>query len=150
MLDLEGNAIGVNVAVAATAENIGFAIPISYVKKIVESVEKNGEIVRPYIGVRYTAITETLKEKNNLKYDYGVLVVSGNTRDELAVIPGSPADKAGINENDIILEINGVKLDSKTSLQNEVQKYNVGDKIKLKVDSRGEVKEYELTLEAVD
>lgn len=150
LLDLEGNAIGVNVAVAATAENIGFAIPINYVKKIVESVEKNGEIVRPYIGVRYKAITENLKEKNNLKYDYGVLVVSGNTRDELAVIPGSPADKAGINENDIILEINGVKLDSKTSLQNEVQKYNVGDKIKLKVDSRGEVKEYELTLEAVD
>ena len=150
LLDLEGNAIGVNVAVATTAENIGFAIPINSVKKIVKSVEENGKIVRPYIGVRYTAITPVLKEKNNLKYDYGVLVVSGTDKSELAVIPGSPADKAGIVENDIILEINNVKLDSKTSLQNEVQKYNVGDKITLIIDSKGEVRNLEVTLKAIE
>ncbi|MBP9758536.1 trypsin-like peptidase domain-containing protein, partial [Candidatus Dojkabacteria bacterium] len=109
LLDLSGNAIGVNVAVATSAENIGFAIPINSVKKIVKSVEENGKIVRPYIGVRYVPIDALVQEKNDLKYDYGVLVVKGNTIDELAVIPGSPADKAGILENDIILEVNKVK-----------------------------------------
>ncbi|MBP9758798.1 PDZ domain-containing protein, partial [Candidatus Dojkabacteria bacterium] len=150
LLDLSGNAIGVNVAVATSAENIGFAIPINSVKKIVKSVEENGKIVRPYIGVRYVPIDALVQEKNDLKYDYGVLVVKGNTKDELAVIPGSPADKAGVLENDIILEVNKVKLDSKTSLQNEVQKYNVGDKITLKIDSKGEVKNVEVTLKAIE
>jgi serine protease Do len=150
LLDLNGNAIGVNVAVAASAENIGFAIPINYVNRIVDSVKTNGKIIRPYIGVRYAAITQSIKENNNLKYDYGVIIVKGRTEDELAVIPGSPADKAGLKENDIILEINGIKLDSKTSLQNEIQKYNIGDKITLKVDSKGDVKDIEITLDALD
>lgn len=150
LLDLAGNAIGVNVAVAASAENIGFAIPINAVKRIVESVEENGRIVRPYIGVRYVTITPAMQEANDLKYDYGVIIRGGNTEDELAVIPGSPADNAGLRENDIILEVNGVKLDTNTSLQNEIQKYNVGETVTLKVDSRGEVKDIQLQLEALE
>ena len=112
LLDLSGKVVGVNVAVAQGSQNIGFALPINSVKGAIESVKSTGKIVRPYLGLRYVAINADMQAKNNLTVDYGVLVKAGASASELAVIPGSPADKAGIVENDIILEIDGVKLDS--------------------------------------
>ena len=102
LLDLSGDVIGVNVAIAENSQNIGFALPIDSVKGAIESVESTGKIVRPYLGIRYVAINAAMKEANNLSVDYGILVKAGATANELAVIPGSPADKAGIVENDII------------------------------------------------
>jgi serine protease Do len=148
LLDLSGRAVGVNVAVAQSAENIGFAIPINSAAQIVESVRTYGKIVRPRIGIRYIQITPDLSKKMGLSVDYGVLVIRGETFEDLAVVPGSPADKAGILENDIILEINGVKLDFSTRLQDEVQKHKVGDRLTLKVLSKGEEKSIEIVLEA--
>lgn len=75
LLDINGNVIGVNVAVEDGAENIGFALPGNMVKTIADSVIKNGEIVKPYLGVRYVQITDTIKKSNNLSVDYGVLVI---------------------------------------------------------------------------
>ncbi len=147
LINLEGKAIGVNVAVSLEGENVGFAIPAKPVQKIIDSVIKNGKIVRPFLGVRYIQITQLLQEKNGLEYDYGALVVRGSSPEDIAVLPGSPADKAGIVENDIILEINGVKLDSKTSLQNEIQKFDVGDKVNLKIFSKSVEKSVTVTLE---
>ena len=147
LLDLTGNVIGVNVAVQGGAENISFALPGNSVKSIVDSVKEHGEIVRPYLGVRYTQITESLKKKNNLSVDYGALIIRGKTMEDLAIIPGSPADKAGLVENDIILEVNGVKLNGKKSLSALIGQKKVGDKITLKILSKGKEKEVKVTLE---
>lgn len=147
LLDISGNVIGINVAVERGAENIGFALSSNTVKNIVESVKEHGEIIKPYLGVRYIQITESLKEKNNLPVDYGALVVRGNTAEELAVIPGSPADKAGIVENDIILEIDGVKLEKGKSLASIIRQKEVGQTIKLKILHKGVEKEVEVKLE---
>jgi S1-C subfamily serine protease len=89
-----------------------------------------------------------MKEKNNLSVDYGVLVKAGATASELAVIPGSPADKAGIVENDIILEINGTKLDDQATLASLVRQKNIGDVITLKILHKGVEKIVQVTLEA--
>lgn len=67
-------------AVQRGAENIGFALPSNAVKSIVDSVKEYGEIVRPYLGVRYIQITESLKKKNNLSVDYGAFIVRGETK----------------------------------------------------------------------
>lgn len=147
LLDINGNVIGVNVAVESSAENIGFALPGNTVKSVVDSVMNNGEIVKPYLGIRYSQINTTVKENNNLSVDYGVLVSKGSKSSELAVIPGSPADKAGIVENDIILEIDEIKLDESKSLASIIRQKEVGQKIKLKVLHRGEEKTVEATLE---
>lgn len=147
LLDIKGNVIGVNVAVDRGAENVGFALTSNTVKNIADSVQKYGEIVRPYIGVRYTLITETLKKKNNLPVDYGVLVSRGETPEDLAVIPGSPADKAGIVENDIILEVDGVKLEQGKSLATVIRGKRVGDIVKLKILHKGSEKIVEVKLE---
>jgi len=148
LLNLNGEVIGVNVAVASGAENVGFALSGNSVKSIVESVQSEGKIVRPYLGVRYIPIDEELKKKNNLSVDYGVLVQRGNTFADVAVIPGSPADKAGIIENDIILEFDGVKLDAAHSLSSLIQTKKAGDEVTLKIQSKGKEKEVRLTLEA--
>ena len=147
LLNLRGEVVGVDVAIVQGSQNIGFALPINSVKGVIESVKQTGKIVRPYLGVRYVAITASLKEKNNLTVDYGVLVKAGASADELAVIPGSPADKAGIVENDIILEIDGVKLDDKTSLASIIRGKTVGQVITLKILHKGAEKTASVTLE---
>lgn len=147
LLDLSGKVIGVNVAVSRGAENIGFALPANLVKSVVQSVAEHGEIIRPYLGVRYTQVTPSLKEKNNLTVDYGALVVRGDTPEDLAVIPGSPADKAGILENDIILELDGVKIEEGKSLGLLIRQKSVGDTVTLKILSKGKEKMVTATLE---
>ncbi|MEK7539493.1 MAG: trypsin-like peptidase domain-containing protein [Patescibacteria group bacterium] len=147
LLDLSGNVIGVNVAIAQGSQNIGFALPINSVKSAIESVKSTGKIIRPYLGLRYVSINSEMKEKNNLTVDYGVLVKAGASTNELAVIPGSPADKAGIVENDIILEVDGVKLDDKTSLASVIRQKSVGQVINLKILHKGAEKNISITLE---
>ncbi len=147
LLNAYGEVVGVNVAVANGSENIGFSLPISVVKKVFESVQEFGEIVRPYIGVRFMDITQEIAKENSLPVSYGVLVVRGENRAELAVVPGSPGDKAGIEENDIILEIDDVKLDGMVDFAEEIRKHAVGDSVKLRVLHDGKEQEVWVTLE---
>ena len=148
LLDLSGKVVGVNVAIVQGSQNIGFALPINSVKSAIESVKTTGKIVRPYLGVRYVAINEAMKEKNNLTVDYGVLVKAGTNANELAVIPGSPADKAGIVENDIILQIDGVKINEDINLASIIREKKIDQMINLKVLSKGVEKNVSVTLEA--
>lgn len=147
LLDLRGNVIGVNVAVVKGSENIGFALPINSVKSIINSVKETGKIVRPYVGVRYVQIDEQMKKENDLSVDYGILVIRGEGKNEIAVIPGSPADKAGILENDIVLELDGKKLDKDQSFSLLIRDKKVGDSVNLKVLSKGLEKNIKLKLE---
>ena len=147
LIDIEGNAIGVNVAVAQNAQNVGFALPIDQVKRIIEQVQKTGKITTPFLGVRYLPITKQIQQDNNLPFEYGVLVQRGSKITDFAVIPGSPADKAGIIENDIILEINGKKIDSKTQLTDLISQNAVGDTVTLKVWHKGDIKEVQAVLQ---
>jgi len=145
LLDINGRVIGVNVAVAEGSENIGFALPGNAIKSAVESVKLTGEITRPYLGVRFLPIDKEMQEKNNIPVDYGVIVTKGKTATELAVIPGSPADKAGIIENDIIIEIDGVRIDENKSLTSVIQTKKVGQKVSIKIMRKGSY----MTLNAV-
>lgn len=145
LLDISGNAVGMNVAMAA-AQNIGFAIPANDIKKVYDDVRKTGKIQRAYLGIRYMVIDEDLQKKNNLPYNYGALVTRGDQMGELAVIPGSPADKAGIVENDIVLEADGVKIDSANSLSKIIASHRAGDIIKLKIYSKGKEKIIDVVL----
>lgn len=147
LINLAGQVIGINSAISQQGQLIGFAIPINTAKSVIDSVIKNGRIIRPYLGVRYIPVTDALAKQNNLSVDYGDLIVRGSATDELAVTPGSPADKAGLVENDIILEVNGVKLDQNTTLAEEIAKYNPGDQITLKILHDGKEKTVTVTLE---
>lgn len=140
LLNLAGEVIGVNVAMAEGAQNIGFAIPINRAKKDIRDVREKGKISYPFLGVRTMTINDSIQKANNLSIDYGALVVRGQQAGELAVMPGSPADRAGIVENDIILEISGKKITVENSLPDLIAKHNVGETIIIKILHRGEEK----------
>lgn len=146
LLNLAGEVIGVNTAVSQQGENIGFALPVDQVKLILDSVKKHGKIVRPFLGVRYLILNEDIAKKNNMKIKEGALIVRGDTQEDLAVTPGSPADKAGLRENDVILEVNGEKISEGQSLQSILSKYQAGDAVKLKVYRAGEEMEVDVKL----
>ncbi|MEK7069416.1 MAG: trypsin-like peptidase domain-containing protein, partial [Patescibacteria group bacterium] len=147
LLDLSGRVIGVNVAVVQGSQGIGFALPINSVKGAIESVKSTGKIVRPYLGVRYLAINSEMKEANNLSVDYGVLVKAGSGPTDLAIIPGSPADRAGIVENDIILSVDGIKITETSSLASIIRQKKVGETITLRILHKGVEKNVNVTLE---
>ncbi|MDQ6985972.1 MAG: trypsin-like peptidase domain-containing protein [Candidatus Dojkabacteria bacterium] len=127
LLDINGKVIGVNVAVAADSENIGFAIPIDTVKDLIERLNEKGEIQRPILGVRYFQVNEAIQDELDLEVNYGAIIISGNN--DPAVVENSPADLAGIQEGDIILEIDGEKIEGKKTLQSLVQEKYIGDSI---------------------
>lgn len=131
LLNLRGEVIGINTAMANGAENIGFAIPINLARRAIESVKRFGEIQTPYIGVRYSLITSAYAKREKLELEYGALVRDSD--DGLAVMPDSPAEKAGIKAGDIIVEVNGRKIDKDNSLANALNKFSVGDKVGLKI-----------------
>lgn len=132
LLNLKGEVIGINTAMAQGAEAVGFAIPINMAKKDIEQVSKNNKIVYPFLGVRYVLVDDQVKQQYKLSVDYGALVLKG-TKGELAITKDSPAEKAGLKEKDIILKINDENISTKNSLASTIQKYNVGDKIKLHI-----------------
>ncbi len=146
LVNLDGQVIGVNVAVNQSAQSVGFAIPINVVTQVVESVKKNGRIVRPWIGVRYVLLNADIAKSENLSVDHGALVVRGDTRTQLAVIPGSPADKAGIEENDIILAVDGQTVDEDHSLATLIGRKQPGDQVSFTVQHKGSEKTVVITL----
>ena len=146
LLNLAGKVIGINTAVSSQGQLVGFAIPINTLKRTIESVQKNGRIIRPWLGVRFFPLTAKISEENKIQYSYGAFLKSSGS-DQISVVPGSPADKAGIVENDIILEVNGQKLIDKDSLPKEISKYNVGDEVTLKIFHKDKEKEVKVKLE---
>jgi len=147
LLNMAGEVVGINTAVSKAGQLVGFAIPINSVKNTIQSVKDTGKIVRPWLGIRYTPITKQMQKTNNLTVDYGVLVQRGTSDDELAVIPGSPADKAGLVENDILLEFGGQKIDENHSVAKMIGKYNIGDEVNIKILHKGAEKTIKLKLE---
>ena len=142
LVDIFGQAIGVNVAVVFGAENIGFAIPINAAKRALNDLNKYGRIRRPFLGIRYLTIDQNLKDKLKLPVDYGALIAS----EQHAIIPHSPAAKAGLKEKDIILEINNEKITTDKNIQDFLENLSVSETIKLKVLREGEKLDIKMTL----
>lgn len=148
LLDINGNVIGINTAVAfgSRVQNIGFAIPINDAKANVESILKTGRIVKPFMGVRYVMINQAIKTERELSVNEGALILSGSRKGEEAVVPNSPADKAGLKENDIIISLDDEKVTNDNPLYGVIGKYNVGDTVKVKIIRNGEKKELNIKL----
>jgi len=136
LLNLKGEVIGINVAMAQGAQDIGFALPINLAKRDIDQVVKTNKIIYPFLGVRYVLIDSQVKQKYNLAVDYGALVLPGSNG-ELAVTSGSAADKAGIKAKDVILELSGEKISTDNPLSKIILKYNPGDTVTLHI-LRGE------------
>ena len=145
LLNMNGEVIGINTAVAGDAENIGFAIPINDVKPQITSILEKGKLEVPYHGVRYVMLTEALQQRYQLARSSGAWLKAGN--EAQAVINGSPADKAGLKEGDIIFKVNGEEVTLEKPLASVLSKYGVGDQIEITYNRDGKEQTTKATLE---
>jgi S1-C subfamily serine protease len=132
LIDLDGKVVGIDVAIDETGSSIGFAIPINDAKSAIVSVAQNGKIVRPRLGVRYIMLNSEIAAEKNLARATGAYLMA-DSGEVTAVLSGSPAAKAGLDDGDIIFQINGIKLDEANTLLSVVQRFKPGDKIGLEV-----------------
>lgn len=146
LLNIAGQVIGVNTAVSGEGQLLGFAIPSNDAKVALDSYLRVGKIVRPFIGVRYLLLNKSIAEQMHLKRDFGALLIRGDSTADFAVVPGSPADKAGLKEGDIVLEVNGQQINEDNPLPQVLKQYKPNDKISLKVFSGDVEKTIPLTL----
>ena len=140
-----GQVIGINTAVSTTAQGLGFAIPIDVARPIMEQAVAGEPLMRPYIGVWYTPVNATLAETEDLPVDYGAYIAATSVQEP--VIPGSPADVAGLQVGDVIVAIDGEQLPTDADLSIALLPYAPGDTITMRVLRDNSVREIDLTLE---
>lgn len=145
LVNLRGEAVGVNAATIQGTENIGFAIPINAAKRDLEDLRKFGRIRRPLLGLRYLTVTDDSRVKLALPVGYGAFVTREHPFDH-AVVPGTPAAKAGIKEGDIVLAWNGDKITAEKSIQDYLETSNVNEEVALTVLRRGKESIVRVTL----
>ena len=131
LLNIEGKLIGVNTAIYAKAQGIGFAIPINRAKRIVSDLIQFGKVVPAWVGLTIQGLSPRLIRYLNFTDDHGVIVTQ--------VEPGSPAEQAGIQEQDIILSIGDQKLKDIDNYQSSVRSIPAGDPLQLSVWRQGKI-----------
>ncbi|MDO9527795.1 MAG: DegQ family serine endoprotease [Syntrophales bacterium] len=132
LFNLQGKVVGINTAMIARGQGIGFAIPINMAKGILTDLKTKGKVVRGWLGVSVQEITEDIAKNLGLKDAKGVLVND--------VFKGDPADRAGVKTGDIILEVGGKKIKDTHELLRIVATLSVGKKVELKILSNGKEK----------
>lgn len=139
LINLTGEAVGINTAISAQGQNIGFAIPIDQVKQMLPALEGKGKVSRSWLGVRIQDIAPEVAKELGLTTANGALVRE--------VIPGGPADKAGIKAGDVIVEFDNISIKTSSSLQSLAGLAGVDKIISLKVMREGKPKALSMKLE---
>ncbi len=143
LLNLKGEVIGMNTAIFSRSGGymgIGFAIPSNIVKTVVEQLKSKGKVERGFLGVYIQDLTPALVKEFGLKVSEGALVTE--------VMPGSPAEKAGIKEKDVIVEYNGKSIKNASDLKNYVLLTKPGTTVNLKIIRNGKEMELNVEIEA--
>jgi serine protease Do len=150
LVNLSGEVIGINTAItgSSSGQSLGFAIPVNDIKAQIASVLEKGKIERPYLGVRYRVITERFAYIYNLPVQSGAYLMPTEEGEEPSIIKGSPAEKAGLKEKDIITKINDDEINGSKSLAAVIGKYKSGEQVSLEVRRGEETITVTATLEA--
>lgn len=127
LVNMAGQVIGINTAIVEDANGIGFAIPINSTKGVLASVLETGKVSRSFLGVSYLTVTPDVAREYKLSVNVGAYVYSSGSTN--AVSSGSPADKAGIKQGDVITKINDETVGTQGSLSSILGEYRPGDKI---------------------
>lgn len=138
LLDMAGNVVGINTAIRAQANSIGFAIPINMVKELLPRVLKDGHIKRSAIGVHVSSVLPEDVERLKLTDQSGALV--------RVVVPGGPADRAGLQVDDVIQAFEGEALTGPERLRWVASLAGVGKPVTLRVSRGGRVFDLKVTL----
>jgi S1-C subfamily serine protease len=143
LVDSSGAVIGINTAISTEGAGIGFAIPIDIARPIMEQALAGIELSRPWIGIRYVALSRRAAAENNLTIFQGAWISGGA---ESGVVPGSPAEAAGLADGDIVTKVEGVLIDDLHPLQDLLVQYSPGTVIVLDVLRAGATVQISVTL----
>jgi len=149
LVNMNGQVIGINTAIAGNAQNIGFAIPINDVIGLIRQVESSGKLQQPYLGVVYIPLTDDVAQQYGLSAKRGAWIPSSVVVGQDPIIAGGPADKAGLKQNDIITKIDGVTIDENNSLTSVIGKDKVGQSVNLTIIRDGKTISANVVLGAV-
>jgi serine protease Do len=133
LADASGAVVGINTAVATDSSGIGFAIPIDIARPIMDQALAGEALSRPWIGIRFTSIDLQVKEEQDLPVDNGALVTNAGGDGSSAVVEDSPAAEAGIQDGDIILSLNGIRIDQEHPLDAVLVQFRPEDEVVLDV-----------------
>lgn len=145
LVNIAGQVIGMNTAIASDANGLGFSIPINATKGLLKGILKDGTVERAYVGVNYISITPEVADAYKLSVQTGAYVFAESGT---AVVSGSPAEKAGLKDKDIITKVNGVEVGAKGSVASLVAEYAPGDTVELTVLRDGKTTTLKVTLAA--
>ncbi len=146
LVNLNGQVIGMNTAIAGNAQNVGFSIPMNDIRGLIVQVLKTGKFTRPYLGVHYIPLTADVANEFNLKVQNGAYIAASSDPNSSSVVAGSPADTAGLQEKDIITEIDGTPINQMHSLTSLLVTHQPGDKVTLTVLRGDESQQIDVTL----
>lgn len=138
LLDLEGKVIGINSAIIPYAQGIGFAIPVNMAKEIMSDLVEYGKVRRGWLGVYVQPLTEEFMQAYGITGENGAVVSD--------VVPGSPADKAGLERGDVIKRIDDNVIEDPRHLVSVIRQSMTGDKVKIKVIRENTEKQIEVIL----
>jgi len=139
LVNLQGQVIGINTAINARGQNLGFAIPVNIAKRILQQLRENGRVVRGYLGVSVGNVDRDEAEAFGLENSNGALVIE--------VVPGHAAEKAGLRHGDVILSVDGQKVEDTRELIDTISALPPGTKVKLGVIRDGKPETITVTLE---
>jgi serine protease Do len=136
LVNMAGQVVGINVAIASNAENIGFAISTDTAIPVVQSLINEGKVVRPWLGVSVATVTPAIQQYYHLSVDGGALITS--------ISSGSPADEAGLKAGDVITRIDDEDISTSDDLVSAIGSHQIGDQVEI-VYYRGSAQEASTT-----
>lgn len=149
LVNLNGQVIGINTAIAGNAQNIGFSIPINDVKGLINQVLTTGKFERAFLGVHYVLLTPDIANHYKIGVQSGAFIVPAADPAQPSVVAGSPAEKAGLQENDVITQVDNDKVDKTHSLTSLLDQYKPGDGVSLTVIRDGKSQKVDVKLAAL-
>jgi S1-C subfamily serine protease len=140
LLNAKGEVVGINTAIRANAQGLGFAIPIETAQKVGEQLFVAGKASHPYLGIHMVTLNAELKETINKSEDFGFKIKKEEGVLVIRVVANSPAEKAGIQAGDVINKVGGVPVKTATDVQEQVEKSAIGESLPVEVDRQGAIK----------
>jgi 2-alkenal reductase len=145
LLDATGAVVGINTAIAADSNGIGFAIPIDIARPIMDQAVAGTKLARPYLGVTFQSIDRQLADSRNLPVRNGALI-GGNANGGTAVQPGTPAAQAGLRDGDIIVKVDGKAIDGDHPLDATLSQFAPDDTVSVEILRDGDSLTISVTL----
>ncbi|MEM9804116.1 MAG: HhoA/HhoB/HtrA family serine endopeptidase [Cyanobacteria bacterium P01_D01_bin.56] len=144
LLNAQGEVIGMNTAIRAGAQGLGFAIPIETAKRIGDQLFEDGEVRHPYLGIQMVNLDPEMRQRINQDSDIDITIEAESGVMVVRVMENTPAQKAGIVRGDIILKVNDVEVATATDVQAQVEASTIGQPLKVEIERQGEPKNLEV------